>query len=369
MDHALSPPKQVIVIMALLLAVLIGVADYVTGHELSLAALYLIAICWACWAAGRRAGLLLAAVSAFIWLVADMAVGSPHSNRTILYWNALMLLVLFIGVVFLLAAFRAAHDHLEEEVQLRTAALRQEIADRTRAEQARLQAERLATVGTMAARMAHEVRNPLGSITLNLDLVGKEIAELAEDSRHSAEEGRLLVEEIRSEIHRIKHVIDDYLQFARPRAPQRQPLAVNALLEQRLAFMLGSFEQARVKLRTEFDPALGAVHIDVDQIWEAVLNLIQNSLEAMPDGGELFVSTRRADKYALIGVTDTGGGINPEQVAVVFRPFMTTKKQGTGLGLTLVQQIALEHGGHVDCDSIEGRGSTFTIFLPLTERS
>ena len=369
MDYTLAPPKQVIVIMALLLAVLIGVADYVTGHELSLAALYLIAICGAGWAAGRRAGLLLAAVSAVIWLVADMAVGYPHSNRTILYWNALMLLVLFIGVVFLLAAFRVAHDHLEEEVQLRTAALQQEIADRRRAEHARLQAERLATVGSMAAKMAHEIRNPLGSITLNLSLVDKEIARLAETNGHSAEEGHLLMQEIGSEVHRIQHVIDDYLQFARLPKPQRQPLAMNTLLEQRLAFMLGTFEQARVKLRTEFDPALVAVHADAGQIWEAVLNLVQNSLEAMPDGGELFVSTRREDKQALLRVTDTGAGINPEQLALVFRPFFTTKTAGTGLGLALVQQIAVENGGYIECDSVEGRGSTFTIFLPLTEGS
>jgi signal transduction histidine kinase len=369
MDYALSPPKRVIVTVSLLLAALIGVADYATGHMLSLAPLYLIAICWACWAAGRRAGLVLAAVSAVIWLVADMATGYSYPNRTILYWNALMLLVLFIGVVLLLAAFRAAHDHLEETVQLRTAALQQEMADRTRAEQAKLQAERLATVGTMAAKMAHEVRNPLGSITLNLDLVGKEIAELAGDSKHSAEEGRLLVEEIRSEIHRIKRVIDDYLQFARPREPKRQPLAVNALLEHRLAFLFDTFEQARVKLRTEFDPTLVDVHADADQIWEAVLNLVQNSLEAMPDGGELFVSTRREDKQALLRVTDTGTGINPEQLALVFRPFFTTKTAGTGLGLAVVQQIAVENGGYIDCDSVEGRGSTFTIFLPLAERS
>ena len=369
MDYALSPPKRVIVTMSLLLAALIGVADYATGHMLSLATLYLIAICWACWAAGRRAGLLLAAVSAVIWLVADMAVGYPHSNRTILYWNALMLLVLFVGVVFLLAAFRVAHDHLEEEVQLRTAALQQEIADRRRAEHARLQAERLATVGSMAAKMAHEIRNPLGSITLNLSLVDKEIARLAETNGHSAEEGHLLMQEIGSEVHRIQHVIDDYLQFARPREPKRQPLAVNALLEQRLAFMLGSFERARVKLRTEFDPALVAVHADADQIWEAVLNLVQNSLEAMPDGGELFVSTRREDKQALLRVTDTGAGINPEQLALVFRPFFTTKTAGTGLGLALAQQIVVENGGYIECDSVEGRGSTFTIFLPLTEGS
>ena len=369
MDYAMSPPKWVIMTMALLLTGFIGVADYATRHQLSLSPFYLIPICWACWGAGRRAGLLLAAVSAVIWLVADTAVGYPYSHRVIQYWNALMLLIVFSCVVFLLVALQAAHDHLERTVQLRTAALQQEITERKRLEQAKLQAERLATVGTMAAKMAHEVRNPLGSITLNLDLVDKEIVGLAESRGNAAKEGHLLMQEIRSEVRRIKEVIDDYLKFARLPKPQRQLLALNALLEKRLAFMLGSFEKGRVKLRTEFDPAISAFHGDADQLWEAVLNLIHNSLEAMPDGGELFVSTRCEGKQALIRVTDTGAGINQEQVALVFRPFFTTKTRGTGLGLVLVQQIVSEHGGYVECDSVEGRGSTFTIFLPLTEGS
>lgn len=369
MDRALAPPKWAIVIMVLLLTGLIGVADFATGRDLSLSVVYLIPICWLSWAAGRRAGLLLAAVSAVLWLVADKAMGYAYSNQAIPYWNALMLLLLFVGVVYLLTALQAAHHHLEDMVRLRTAALQQEIVKNKRLEQARLQAERLATVGTIAAQMAHEVRNPLGSIVLNLDLVDKEIARLAETSRHSAEEGRLLAQEIRSEIRRIQQVIDDYLQFARPREPKRQSLAVNAWLEQRLAFMFGVFEQARVKLRTECDPALIAIPADADQVWEAVQNLIQNSLEAMPDGGELVVSTRHEGGEALIRVTDTGSGINREQLALVFRPFVTTKRRGTGLGLTLVQQIVSAHGGHIECDSVEGRGSTFTIFLPLTEGS
>jgi signal transduction histidine kinase len=369
MDYALLPPKRAIVAMALLLTGLIGVADYATIHQLSLSPFYLIPICWACWAAGRRTGLLLAAASALIWFVADMATGHPHSNRTVVYWNALMLLVLFSGVVFLLAAFQAASEHLEKTVQLRTAALQQEMAERKRLEQAKLQAERLAAVGTMAAQMAHEVRNPLGSITLNLDLVDKEVAKLSEISGHSAEEASLLVREMRSEVRRIKQVVEDSLQFVRPPKPNRHPLAVNALLEQKLASMLGTFEQARVKLRTEFDPALVAVDADADQIWEAVLNLIRNSLEAMPAGGDLLVSTRREGKQALVRVTDSGAGISPDQLALVFRPFFTTKAEGTGLGLALAQQIAIEHGGYVECDSVERRGSTFTISLPLTSGS
>jgi len=352
---AVTWPKRVIVPLALLLIGLIGEVDFVTGHDFSLSAFYLIPIAWVCWGASRRAGLFAAAFGAAIWLVADRATGFPYNNRAIPYWNALVRLLLYVGVVYMLAAAKEM------------VALRQELAARARVEQARLQAERLVTVSTMAAQVAHEVRNPLGSVTLNLDLIDKEISRMAPASGDIAGEGRILVQEIRSEISRIRKVIDIYLQFSRLPRAVRQTFGVNALLQQKLAFMAGTFEQARVKLRTEFDPSPVAIHADADLIWEAVLNLIRNSLEAMPNGGELCVRTELEGQLALMRFTDTGAGINAEQLALIFQPFFTTKTHGTGVGLTMVQQIVTELGGHVECASIEGRGSTFTIFLPLAK--
>ena len=145
------------------------------------------------------------------------------------------------------------NERLEETVQQRTSALQSEIAERKRLEKANLQAERLAMVGTIAAQVAHEVRNPLGSITLNLDLIAKQIETLADTSRHPAEEGRTLVNEMREEVHRIQRVIEDYLRFARLRNPQRKPVKLNEFLEQKLAFMGSAFENAGVRLRTDFD--------------------------------------------------------------------------------------------------------------------
>ena len=354
--------------LALALDFFLGIIDYLTGRDFALSAFYLIPICWGCWKVGRWAGILLAVVSAAVWFLADLESGFIYKHPLTPYWNGGMLIVLYLVIVFLLAAFQTAHYRLEEAVQQRTAALQAEIAERKRLEKAKLQAERLATVGTMAAQVAHEVRNPLGSITLNLDLLQKEINRACGDGAHSAEMLDLWVD-IREELQRIKRVIEDYLKFARLPKLQPRPLLLNELLEEKLAFMAGEFEKAKVRLRTVFDPELTQIRADGEQLWQATLNLIRNSLEAMPSGGELTVGTWHHDGLAQLRVTDKGQGMTQEQLSHVFLPFFTTKSSGTGLGLTLVQQIAIEHGGHVECESQVGRGTTFTIYLPLAEKS
>jgi signal transduction histidine kinase len=365
----LSPPKAVIVLLSSALTLLIGLLDFITGRDFAVSAFYLMPICWGTWFVGRRAGVFLALTSTVAWFMADFLSGHVYRHPLTPYWNGFMLLILFLVVVCLLSAFQAAQYHLEETVQRRTEALQKEMAERKRLETAKLQAERLATVGTMAAQVAHEIRNPLGSITLNLDLVRKEIEKLAGASTHSPEEGRVLVEDMRGEIQRIQRVIKDYLQFARLPKLQRRPLALNEFLTEKLAFLKAELAQGNVKLSTHFDPALTTINADAEQLWQAVLNLVRNSCEAMPAGGELTIGTWRDGGQTLLRVGDNGKGMTPDQLQRVFTPFFTTKTEGTGLGLALVQQIVTEHGGHIECDGASGKGSTFTIVLPLTEKS
>ena len=343
--------KSVTIMLSLVFAIGVGWVDYVTGRDIVMTPFYLLPICWVSWVAGRRAGLLVAFTSTGARLVSDLMARYAYPHLAIPYWNAFMLLVFFVVVVYLLTAFHDAHLNLEDTVAKRTAALHEEIAERKRLEAANIRAERLAVVGTMASEVAHEIRNPLGSIALNLDLIQKEIGNLA--ANQPARPGRRPFAFDRrnaDEVHRIQHVLEDYLQFARLPKPKRRPVALNEWIDEKLAFLNGEFSQAGVKLRTSFDPALKTVNADAEQLWQATLNLIRNSLDAMPEGGEMVVSTWREGGEARIRVTDTGTGMTAEQLQQVFVPFFTTKSGGTGLGLAVVQQIMIEHGGHVECE-------------------
>jgi signal transduction histidine kinase len=241
-----------------------------------------------------------------------------------------------------------------------------DINEYERREAALKRAERMALISTMASKVAHEIRTPLGSITLNLDLMNLEISRLTEAAGDSAEEGRVLIKEMRTEAGNIQKILEEYLQFARALKPRRQLLDLNALLEQKLPLLHPELELAKVGLRTQFDPALGMVNIDPDQLWQMVSHLIRNSREATTGGGEIVIKTSRADGQVVLQVRDHGSGMTAEQLAHLFEPFFTTKYRGTGMGLALVQQIVTAHGGRIDCESAVGAGTTFTLSLPLT---
>jgi len=357
--------KVLATLAAVVLTIGLGLVDYVTGREWAISALYLLPTCLTGWVAGRSAGFAVGALCTGVWFLSDILGGPAYQHPLIPVWNAIMLFVFFFVVVWLLTAFRSSHYYLEQTVECRTAALRSEIEERKRLEHAKLQAERLAMVGSMAAQVAHEIRNPLGSISLNLDLIGEELRIFVKSNGRSAGECQVLLGEMRSQVLRIRQVLQEYLRFARMPKSERAVVSLKGFLEEKLNFVQPLLDQKHVDLRRTLDPNLPPVHADADQLWEALLNLIRNAVDAMPDGGNLTVSARRNGADALVSISDSGHGMTDEEAENLFVPFFTTKSDGTGLGLAYAQQVISEHGGRIDCATARGKGSTFSIQLPL----
>jgi signal transduction histidine kinase len=359
--------KILATVAAIVLTFFLGVVGYLTGREWVISAFYLLPTCLAAWFVGRWAGYVIGALCTAAWFMSDLLNGATYMHPLIPVWNGVMLLVFFIVVVWLLTEFRRSHEHLEQIVNARTAALRAEIDERKRLEQAKLQVERLAMVGSMASRMAHEIRNPLGAMSLNLDSVREELNTAASAGQFFGE-CQTLLREMRAQILRIHQVLQDYLRFGRMPSAQRADLSLNELLQEKLKFVQTSLDERGVELQTDFDSDLEPVQGDAEQLWEAFLNLIRNAVEAMNDGGRLTVRTNRNTPNAIVSITDTGRGMSEDEAGRLFEPFFTTKSDGTGLGLAHTQQVVLEHGGKIRCKTALGKGSTFIVELPIAQR-
>ncbi len=247
-----------------------------------------------------------------------------------------------------------SRKQLEENLRRHTIDLEEQV----------LQAERLVAVGRMAAQVAHEIRNPLSSIGLNIELLADDIREQQWDKRDEAEE---LIQISLSEIERLNNVINDYLQFARMPEHQLEEVFLNGLVIEQVKFVRPEATQAHVVVDHSLEQNLPSVRIDPVAMRQAVLNCIRNAIEAMPDGGTLTVFTRLRDGQLELSFSDTGSGIHPDHQMKVFDPFYSTKDQGTGLGLPYVRQIVSEYGGQVELDSNPDQGTTILIKLPIEQ--
>jgi signal transduction histidine kinase len=222
-----------------------------------------------------------------------------------------------------------------------------------------VQAERLATIGKMAAHITHEIRNPLSSIGLNLELLEEEIARSPE-----GKESAQLALAIRAEVDRLSRIAEQYLSVARRPRPQLAPERLEDLVEELGAFVTPELDRGQVSLRVQVDHGGPEIQVDEAQLRQALLNLIRNAREAMPRGGEIVIAVRHRDGAAEITVDDTGPGIPEELRASIFDPFFTTKQRGTGLGLAVTREIIEAHAGTIECEAREGAGTRFRITLP-----
>ncbi|MFQ5649314.1 MAG: PAS domain S-box protein [bacterium] len=239
-----------------------------------------------------------------------------------------------------------------------------DITEQKAMEQRILQSERLAVIGRMAAKIAHEVRNPLSSISLNAELLEEELQGLAVCD---TEEARSLLQSMINEIDRVTSLTDEYLQFSRLPESNLVEGDLNELLREMLELLTPELKQKRIELESRGLKQKLELPFDRAQVRRVLLNLIRNAIEAMPKGGLLKVWSMRNAHTAVISIRDTGCGIPQHLVGNIFSPFFTTKDFGTGLGLAISQQVINEHQGQITCESNVEQGTTFRIELPIRE--
>ena len=240
---------------------------------------------------------------------------------------------------------------------LMSAAIR-DITERKQAERLLQDRERLATLGTTAAVFAHEIGNPLNGISTSLQIV-KSILETSDKIDPALQE---TLDIAFQEVQRLTNLLADYRTFARPQRLNLRPADVSQIVEEVLSAQMQSLRATKVTVETQLEKVPGML-VDRERIKQVVLNLCKNAVEAMPEGGTLTVKTTPSEQGIVLEVTDTGGGI-PDGVDV-FQLFRTTKPEGSGLGLPIVQQIISEHKGTIKYRSEIGKGTTFTIILPV----
>ncbi len=220
--------------------------------------------------------------------------------------------------------------------------------------------EQSALVGTIASGLAHEIRNPLSTLRMNLQL-------LREDWENPITEreqkGRRRIDILLRETGRLENILSDFLRFAANHSLNLQRTDLNALAGELLEFLSPQAERTRIRLVRRFAPDLPRVEADQNLIRQALLNLLVNAQQALPKGGQIVVSTSSNGQHVRLSVSDNGQGIPPENMGKIFNLYFSTRPGGTGLGLPMVKKIVEEHRGTVEVDSSPGKGSTFTICL------
>ncbi len=224
-------------------------------------------------------------------------------------------------------------------------------------------AERLAAIGRMSSEVAHEIKNPLSSISLNTELLADELKKYA---NADTKEANGLINSIMSEVNRLSGVADEYLQFVRQPKLVYRRYDINGLIESLIEFLNKEAFQRKITFIKTLEEKLPKALIDERQLHQAILNIFRNSFDAMPSGGEIYVSTKRLKNDIEVFIKDTGVGIPKEHIRRIFDPFFSTKDIGTGLGLSIARDIIKEHGGEIACESEKGKGTVFTIRLPIS---
>lgn len=225
-----------------------------------------------------------------------------------------------------------------------------------------IESERLHALSLLAAGVAHEIGNPLNSINIHLQLLDREIGEL--ENAQAKSDLRELVDVSRKEVARLDIIIRQFLKALRPSLPERKPHRLAELVAETLDVMKHEIKDRRMLVETDFPKNIPAVAVDDTQVKQVFFNVIKNALQAMEDGGILKVETQRSDRFVSVIIEDNGPGIAPEKLGAIYEPYHTTKTEGTGLGMMIVQRIMRDHGGEIEINSEQGRGTRLILRFP-----
>ena len=225
--------------------------------------------------------------------------------------------------------------------------------------------ERFNALTMLAAGVAHEIGNPLNSLTIHLQLMERKLRKAPPDLRAELGES---VRIAREEIRRLDFIVSQFLRAIRPGAVETQPTDVNAVLRESVSFLKAEISDRDILVEQDLAENLPLLGIDHDQMKQAFYNVIRNSFQAMKTGGILHISTTLEPDSVAVSFADTGGGIAPENMSKVFDPYYTTKSSGSGLGLLIVRRIVREHGGEIELRNDTGRGLNVIIHLPHGDR-
>jgi len=356
--------RKVKLVTGLLLAssvVLITLLHYHTSaggnfllHEIS-QRLYYVPIVYAAYAFGLRGSLGISLLCGVVYLMHISEHGHDPQSAILNQYAEVFMFQVVAVVTGLLAGAERRQRRRFEKASADLAAAYRELRDTV---SLLIRADRLKSVGEVAAAIVHEIRNPLSAIKGAAQIIEKEIPPDSPRRRFTG-----VIEE---EVDRLNRLVSEFLTFAMPRQPEKRPSDLNQLIESVITFTSKEATKQGAKLMPRLDERLPAVEVEAEQIRQVLLNLILNAIHAMPEGGAVEVCSQRAGEAVELSVRDYGTGIDPAIRDKIFDPFFTTKSEGSGLGLSVAYGLIKQHDGEIELGDLDGPGSLFIVRLPLT---
>jgi signal transduction histidine kinase len=218
------------------------------------------------------------------------------------------------------------------------------------------ESQKLAAIGQLSAGIAHEVRNPLSSIKMSLQILEKRMQPSGNDLKRFKIAQR--------EVEHLEKLVSDVLIYAKPSDPQKEPFDMRSIIERALAMVEKSLKDKDIDVQKIYSEDIDIIFVDPSMIKQALINIFQNAIDAMEPKGKLMISLKNDEQSLVIEIDDNGSGIDEEDLPYVFNPFFTKKNHGTGLGLTQVKKIIDQHNGEIEILSKKGEGTRFIITLP-----